>query len=85
MRVETRSAAALRARVRRFGGVLGCWNGMRRMEVKVGIGMFVVFVVDRIQSLEVGCLFLFFINTREIVLKLNRTDLYPVGPNPGLT
>lgn len=84
MRVETRSAAALRARVRRFGGVLGCWNGMRRMEEKVGIGMFVVFVVDRIQSLELGCLFLFF-NIREIVLKLNRNDLYPVGSNPGLT
>lgn len=46
MRVETRSAAALRARVRRSGGVLGCWNGMRRTEVRVvGIGMFVVFVV----------------------------------------
>lgn len=57
MRVETRSVAALRARVRRFGGVLGCWNGMRRTEVKVGIGMFVVFVsiVYRAWSL-VGCL-----------------------------
>lgn len=45
--------------------------------------------VDRMQSLELCwvfiCLFLVFINIREIVLKLNRTYLYPVGPNPGLT
>lgn len=56
MRVETRSAAALRARVRRFGGVLGCWNGVQRTEVKVGIGMFVVFasIVYRAWSF-VGC------------------------------
>lgn len=35
---------ALRAKVRRFCGMLGCGNGMRRMEVRVVIGMFVVFV-----------------------------------------
>ena len=57
MRVETRSAAALRARVRRFGGVLGCWNGMRRMEVKVGIGMFVVFVSIVYRAWSLGVYF----------------------------
>lgn len=77
MRVETRSAAALRARVRRFGGVLGCWNGMRRTEVRVGIGMFVVFVVFVPIVYRtwrfVGCLVS--INVQEIDLKLNSNDL----------
>lgn len=43
--------------------------------------------VDRIQSLELGWVFiiLVFINAREIILELNRTGIYTVGPNPGLT
>lgn len=34
---------APRAKVRRSCAVLGCGNGMRRTEVRVVIGMFVVF------------------------------------------
>ena len=52
MRVETTSAAALRARVRRSWVVLGCGNGMRRTEVRV-IGMFVMFV-SMVQSIRFG-------------------------------
>lgn len=44
MSVEASNAAALRVSVRRFWGMWGCGSGMRRTEVRDGVGMFEVFV-----------------------------------------